>query len=51
VNHKSIRVPLEGALAVATKDNTPEARNRRALYIVSSFAPALAGPGEFRRVR
>lgn len=41
----------EGALAVQTKDNVPEAKNRRALYIVSSFTPALAGPGEWKRVR
>jgi hypothetical protein len=41
----------EGALAVQTKDNVPEAKNRRALYIVSSFSPVLEGPGEFKRVR
>ena len=41
----------EGALAVNTPDNTPEQRNRRAQYIVSSFAPTLAGPGTWRRVQ
>jgi hypothetical protein len=41
----------EGALAVKTPDNTPEQRNRRAQYIVSSFAPPLAGPGSWRRIQ
>jgi outer membrane protein OmpA-like peptidoglycan-associated protein len=41
----------EGALAVQTPDNTPEQRNRRAQYIVSSFAPQLAGPGSWRRIQ
>ncbi|HET8939389.1 MAG TPA: OmpA family protein [Polyangiales bacterium] len=41
----------EGALAVNTPDNTPEQRNRRAQYIVSSFAPTLAGPGSWRKVQ
>lgn len=41
----------EGALAVQTADNVPEAKNRRALYIVSSFMPVLQGPGQFKRVR
>jgi outer membrane protein OmpA-like peptidoglycan-associated protein len=41
----------EGSLAVNTPDNTPEQKNRRAQYIVSSFAPALAGPGSWRRVQ
>ena len=41
----------EGALAVKTADNVPEAKNRRALYIVSSFMPQLAGPGQFKRIR
>lgn len=41
----------EGALAVQTPDNTPEQRNRRAQYIVSSFAPTLAGPGSWRRIQ
>lgn len=41
----------EGALAVHTADNVPEAKNRRALYIVSSFMPVLQGPGQFTRVR
>jgi outer membrane protein OmpA-like peptidoglycan-associated protein len=40
----------EGALAVQTPDNTPEPRNRRAQYIVSSFGPTLAGPGSWRRL-
>jgi outer membrane protein OmpA-like peptidoglycan-associated protein len=40
----------EGALAVKTADNVPEARNRRALYIVSSFTPALEGPGQFKQI-
>ena len=40
----------EGALAVKTADNVPEARNRRALYIVSSFMPALEGPGQFKPI-
>lgn len=41
----------EGALAVQTPDNTPEQRNRRAQYIVSSFAPPLVGPGSWRRIQ
>lgn len=41
----------EGALAVNTPDNSAEQRNRRAQYIVSSFAPTLAGPGSWRRVQ
>jgi outer membrane protein OmpA-like peptidoglycan-associated protein len=41
----------EGALNVNAPDNTPEQRNRRAQYIVSSFAPTLAGPGNWRRVQ
>jgi len=41
----------EGALAVKTADNVPEAKNRRALYIVSSFMPMLEGPGQFRPAR
>jgi outer membrane protein OmpA-like peptidoglycan-associated protein len=41
----------EGALAVKTADDVPEAKNRRALYIVSSFMPVLHGPGQFNRVR
>jgi outer membrane protein OmpA-like peptidoglycan-associated protein len=41
----------EGALAVKTADNVPEAKNRRAQYIVSSFVPEIAGPGGWRRVQ
>lgn len=41
----------EGALAVHTPDNVAEQRNRRAQYIVSSFAPPLAGPGAWRRIQ
>lgn len=41
----------EGALAVKTADNVAEAKNRRAVYIVSSFTPVLQGPGQFKRVR
>jgi outer membrane protein OmpA-like peptidoglycan-associated protein len=41
----------EGALAVHTPDNTAEPKNRRAQYIVSSFAPTLAGPGTWRRLQ
>lgn len=41
----------EGALAVQTPDNVDEPRNRRALYIISSFVPALKGPGSFKRVQ
>jgi outer membrane protein OmpA-like peptidoglycan-associated protein len=41
----------EGALAVHTADNVPEQRNRRAQYIVSSFAPPLAGPGSWKRMQ
>ena len=40
-----------GALAVKTADNVAEPRNRRALYIVSSFVPALEGPGQFKPAR
>jgi outer membrane protein OmpA-like peptidoglycan-associated protein len=44
-----VRVPIlaaglgEQALLVATADETPEARNRRAEYILSVDAPAIAG--------
>jgi outer membrane protein OmpA-like peptidoglycan-associated protein len=38
----------EGALAVKTGDNVAERKNRRALYIVSSFMPVLEGPGQFK---
>jgi outer membrane protein OmpA-like peptidoglycan-associated protein len=41
----------EGALAVNTADGVAEVRNRRAQYIVSSFAPGIAGPGSWRRVQ
>ena len=41
----------EGALAVKTADNAAERRNRRAQYIISSFQPALAGPGQWRRLQ
>lgn len=41
----------EGALAVKTKDNVAEQRNRRAQYIISSFVPELSGPGSWRRVQ
>lgn len=41
----------EGAPAVKTADNVPEQRNRRAQYIVSSFAPQLAGPGNWKRIK
>ena len=46
---KKIQVFVRGfgeeALAVDTGDNVPEERNRRALYILSTFPPELAGPG------
>ena len=32
----------EKALAVATKDNVDEPRNRRALYVVAAEAPAIS---------
>jgi outer membrane protein OmpA-like peptidoglycan-associated protein len=44
-----VRIPIltaglgEQALLVATPDETPEARNRRAEYILSVEAPAIAG--------
>ncbi|HKU44381.1 MAG TPA: OmpA family protein [Polyangiales bacterium] len=41
----------EGVPAVKTADNVPEARNRRAQYIVSSFMPDIPGPGKFHRVQ
>lgn len=41
----------EGAQAVKTDDNVPEARNRRAQYIISTFEPEVAGPGAWRRVQ
>lgn len=41
----------EGALAIQTGDNVAEGRNRRAQYILSSFEPAMGGPGHWRRVR
>jgi outer membrane protein OmpA-like peptidoglycan-associated protein len=41
----------EGAQAAKTADNVPEARNRRAQYIISTFEPEVAGPGAWRRVQ
>jgi outer membrane protein OmpA-like peptidoglycan-associated protein len=41
----------EGAPAVKTADNVAEAKNRRAQYIVSSFTPQVAGPGDWRPYR
>lgn len=41
----------EESLAVQTKDNTAEARNRRADYIISNFPPAMKGPGSWRRIK
>lgn len=40
----------EGALAVPTGDNVPHPANRRAQYIISSYMPAITGPGRWRRV-
>jgi outer membrane protein OmpA-like peptidoglycan-associated protein len=57
VSHGLTKLPIyvrgfgEGALAVKTADNVAEAKNRRALYIVSSFVPQLTGPGTFKRIR
>lgn len=41
----------EGAPAVKTGDNVPEKRNRRARYIISTFAPEVAGPGTWKQVQ
>ena len=41
----------EGALAVKTGDNVAKAENRRAQYIVSTFTPEVAGPGEWQQVQ
>jgi len=41
----------ESSLAVATADAVAEPKNRRAQYIISSFTPAIAGAGSWRRVR
>ncbi|HKP62775.1 MAG TPA: OmpA family protein [Polyangiales bacterium] len=47
----SVRGCGEGALAVKTADNVPERKNRRAQYIVASFVPQIACPGNWRRVQ
>jgi outer membrane protein OmpA-like peptidoglycan-associated protein len=45
---KGLSVPIyfqgfgEDALAVKTEDNVDEARNRRALYILSNFPPPVS---------
>lgn len=41
----------EGALFIKTRDNVSEKRNRRAQYIISTFAPPLAGPGDWKRIQ
>ena len=41
----------ESLPAIKTPDNVPEPRNRRAQYIVSSFAPPLAGSGTWKRLK
>lgn len=40
----------EGAPLVKTADNVDEPRNRRVQYIVSTFQPHIAGPGNWKRV-
>jgi outer membrane protein OmpA-like peptidoglycan-associated protein len=39
----------EELLAVPTEDNTPERKNRRAVYILSTFPPQMPGPGSWVR--
>ena len=57
IAHGLTKIPIfvrgfgEGALAVKTADNIPEAKNRRAVYIISSFTPVLQGPGQFKPTR
>ena len=57
IAHGLTKIPIfvrgfgEGALAVKTADNIPEAKNRRAVYIISSFTPILQGPGQFKPTR
>lgn len=51
------RIPIfvrgfgEGVPEVKTGDEVDEPKNRRAQYILSTFTPAVAGPGSWQRVR
>lgn len=47
----SVRGFGEEALAVKTGDSVPEAKNRRADYIISNFAPTMPGPGGWRKIK
>jgi outer membrane protein OmpA-like peptidoglycan-associated protein len=40
----------EELLAVTTGDSVPEARNRRAEYILATFPPEMSGPGSWQRL-
>ncbi|MDJ0765370.1 MAG: OmpA family protein [Myxococcota bacterium] len=41
----------EEQLAVKTGDSVDEQRNRRAQYILSTFAPEISGPGSWQRIK
>lgn len=41
----------EEVLAVETKDNVDEEKNRRADYIISNFHPEMSGPGSWVKVK
>ncbi|MBN2528391.1 MAG: OmpA family protein [Deltaproteobacteria bacterium] len=41
----------EELLAVKTKDDVDEIRNRRADYIISNFPPVMPGPGGWRKIK
>lgn len=57
VAHGLKRIPIwvrgfgEEALAVQTQDSVAEERNRRALYIISTFPPETPGPGSWQRIQ
>jgi outer membrane protein OmpA-like peptidoglycan-associated protein len=41
----------EEVLMVETGDNVPEEQNRRAVYVVSTFPPDIAGPSTWEQIR
>ncbi|MCP4196998.1 MAG: OmpA family protein [Proteobacteria bacterium] len=41
----------EEVLAIGTGDDVPEEKNRRAVYVVSTFPPDIPGPGTWKQVR
>jgi len=57
VAHGLTRIPIfargfgEGVPEVKTDDDVDEPRNRRAQYILSTFTPEVAGPGQWQRIR